>query len=254
MKILIIEDEMKTARLLQQYIERLRPATIIYPVIQSIEDAIHFLSTNDCPDLIFMDIQLNDGSSFDIFQEVDIYCPIIFCTAFDEYAVEAFQVNGVAYILKPFDQNSVAKALDKVEQLTSVTQPNDQLKNLQALLSQTLSTSVIKSFLVFHKQKYIPIEISDIAFFHVKNEITFIHTFSGESFVFDQSLNAIEEKLKEVSFYRANRQFLISFQVIQAVENYFTRKLLVHLKITPPEPVIVSRAKATSFMQWLGTR
>lgn len=255
MKILILEDEIKTAKLLERYVKEVKPEARILQSIQSVEEAIEFLSKDELPDLIFMDIQLADGSSFEVFQEVDIRCPVIFCTAYNQYAVDAFKVNGIGYILKPFDREMVARALGKVDNLAGYfQQTRPQFKVIEELLSKTLRSTAKQSFLVYHKQKYLPVEVKEIAFFYIKNELTLIYTFSGGSYVIDQSLDTLDAMLSGSEFYRANRQFLIHFKAIKEVESYFARKLLVHLKLATPEPVIISKAKASHFMEWLSSR
>lgn len=252
MNVLIVEDEYKTAELLKTYVYELRPDYEEAIVIHSVEETIGYLLTHNMPSVIFMDIQLSDGSVFEVFEKVHVTCPIIFCTAYDEYAIDAFKVNGVAYILKPFDRKAVLDALEKVALLSQKEGLAQKLHTLEKLLQETPGSPPAKSLLVFNKQKYVPVEVSQIAFFHIKNELTFIHTFSGQILPLDQSLDRLESKLDRIEFYRVNRQYLVKFQVIKEVEHYFARKLLVTLKIEAPEPIIISKAKASDFMRWLG--
>lgn len=256
MNVLIVEDEIKTARSLQKYLVELRPDITILALLQSVEESIDFLQTHEAPDLIFMDIELADGSSFDIFKETEVTSLIIFCTAYNQYALDAFKVNSIDYILKPFDKQMVSDALNKVDNLIQTLQKNTpDIQMLASLIQQSTSTpSYKKSFLVFHKHKYIPVQVHDIACFYVNNNTTCMYTFSGEQHPLDYSLDQLQQLLDDKIWYRANRQFLIPFSAIKEVEHYFARKLLVQLTIASPEKIIISKARASHFMQWMNAR
>lgn len=256
MKILIVEDEQRTAYDLQATIRELQPGATFPAILDSVEATVAWLNENPMPDLAFFDIQLADGLSFDIFEEVKVECPVVFCTAFDEHALRAFQVNGVDYILKPFDPESVRRALDKVKALENFFQKRDN--NLEAKIAKLLEEArqpVAKTtFLVSQRDKFQPIAVADIAYFYIEHEVTFLHTIDNRRFMLSYTLDELEKMLDTRQFYRANRQFLIHSKVIVEVEQYFARKLLVKISAQTKEPIVVSKAKASEFLQWLEKR
>ena len=256
MKLLIVEDEQRTAVDLLSTIQSIMPEAECLAILDSVESTIKWLNGNPSPDLCFFYIQLADGLSFDIFDEVKVECPVIFCTAFDEYALQAFQVNGVDYILKPFEKESVRRALDKVKTLDNFFQKRDGKleERLEKLLEGVRPKQAKSTFLVSYRDKLLPINISEVAYFHIENELTFLYTFDKQRYVLSQSLDELEKTLDPALFYRANRQFLIHVTAITEVEQYFARKLLVKLKVDTKEPVIVSKAKASEFIHWLENR
>jgi two-component system, LytTR family, response regulator LytT len=256
MKVLIIEDEPITARELKFVLRKLDKNIEILDTVDSIETALEFLNEMQ-PDLIFSDIHLADGTCFDIYNQIDIKCPIVFCTAYDDYAIEAFKTNGVAYILKPFDEQSVSDALEKVKKITHLTDskahlPEVDMEALAKLLNN--QTEYKSSFLVSKASKMIPVDISNVAYFYIKNELVMLHTVKGDTYITDYSLDKLEEEVNPHEFYRANRQFLINRRIVKEVEQYFARKLLVKCHIATPEHIIVSKAKATDFTKWLGNK
>jgi two-component system response regulator LytT len=256
MTVLILEDEAITAEELQHYVRDIDPSIEVVASLETIEDAVQFLTTHPGPDLIFSDIQLADGLSFDVFDQVPVRCPVIFCTAFDEYAMQAFSANGIDYVLKPFDRKAIASSLSKFKSLQIYFQrdmptPQQNINEpLQRLIDQLRPTRR-SSFLVNYKGKYYPIPVSEIAFFYTENEIVWLHKSSGEKYAIDHTLDELETMLDPARFYRANRQFIVRYDAIQEFEPYFNRKLAVRLSLATPEPVIISKAKAGDFMRWL---
>lgn len=259
MTVLILEDEAITAEELRHYVRDIDPAIEVVALLETIEDAVHFLNTKPSPDLIFSDIQLADGLSFDVFDQVPVRCPVIFCTAFDEYAMQAFAANGIDYVLKPFDRKAIASSLTKFKALQTYFQrdtptPQPVLNEpLQRLIDQLRPTRR-SSFLVNYKGKYYPIPVSEISFFYTENEIVWLYKSSGEKYALDHTLDELETMLDPTQFYRANRQFVLRYEAILEFEPYFNRKLAVRLNLPTPEPVIVSKAKAGDFMRWLEQR
>jgi DNA-binding LytR/AlgR family response regulator len=236
MEIVIIEDEVKTARALAAMIQQISPGAIIKATLQSVKSAVAWFTTHEQPALIFMDIQLADGSCFDIFKETEIRAPVIFCTAYDEFALESFRANGVDYILKPFTQEKLAAAFHKVQQL-----------------KQFFSAPVAgkTSFLVYRNNKYTAIPIDNIAYFYIKLEMPAIHTFDGKEYFVQQSLDHISTLVPPGQFYRINRQYLVNFKAVKEVEHYYDRKLLVHLTAPTQDQIILNKNNTTAFMQWL---
>lgn len=256
MRIVIIEDEPITARELKFILQKIEPTAVILDTIDTVEGSIDFFKTTQ-PDLIFSDIHLADGICFDIFEQVLVKCPIVFCTAYDEYAIEAFKTNGIAYILKPFDEKTVRDALNKVKTLLnfSPTTPPLPAIDLEALAKLLRVKEDYKSsFLVSRAGKLIPVDISNVAFFYIKNEIVMLYTTKGDNYMTDYTLDSLEQEMDPHDFYRANRQFLISRRIIKEVEQYFARKLVVKTHVPSPESIIISKAKATDFTKWLDSK
>lgn len=253
MNIIIIEDELKTAKSLENIILDIRPQAKITGKYQSIESSVKALTQELHPDLIFMDIQLADGLSFDIFKQVKINCPVVFCTAFDEYSIQAFKQNGVDYVLKPFSREDIAEAFQKVDTLKNFFQQK-LLPDIGELISR-LDTSAGKgSFLVFRNQKYVTVQTSNIAFFYVRNDATCIMCFDKQEYVINQSLDQITSQVSARQFFRLNRQYLVNFNAIKEVEHFFLRKLYVRLVIETKEKLLVNKEKASRFLTWMEDR
>lgn len=255
MTIVIIEDEVKTAKALGQLILSIRPDAQIMSYIQSIDSAVSYLSENDQPDLIFMDIQLADGLCFEIFKNVEVLSPVIFCTAFDDYAIEAFKANGIDYVLKPFSRESIAQAIKKAGELKNFFQRNKKaMPDFDYLLTRKGENTGKTSFLVFKNNKYQTVLTENIAFFYIKNETPTIMTFDKAEYQITQSLDEVHKLLSPTQFFRTNRQYLINFSAIREAEHYFSRKLILKLTIPTEEKLLVGKDKATAFLSWLENR
>ena len=254
MNIIIIEDEFRAAKSLQNLISDLKPDSKILGVYDSIETSIEGLKDVK-PDLIFMDIQLSDGLSFEIFKSVDITCPVVFCTAFDQYMLDAFKSKGVDYVLKPFSKEDIAEALKKVDELKKFFQKND-LPDLELLIQKINQPAATgkSNFLVFKNQKYTTIPTEDIAYFYIHNEITHLVTFGKEQFSLSQPLGQVAEQVSDKQFFRVNRQYLVNFKAIKEMEHYFQRKILVKLTVETPEKLLINKEKTHSFFTWLEDR
>lgn len=250
MKVVIIEDEFLVADELESIIVSDKNIQVIKK-LSNISEALEYFNYQAEIDLIFSDIQLSDGLSFEIFKRLELNVPIIFCTAFDHYALEAFKSNGVDYILKPFDKETILKSLDKFTQLTKnePSQENQKIEQLLLSLSQTKQEPK-KSLLMYKGDKIFPIKIENIAVAEYDNSIIYIHTFDGNKYTCDQSLDSIESSLNE-EFYRVNRQSIIHKRNIEHVSKYFARKLLIKPLIESKNELIVSKAKASDFLTWL---
>ncbi|QIP14937.1 response regulator transcription factor [Spirosoma aureum] len=253
MNIIIIEDEVKAARSLETIITEVRPEAKVIAKLQSIESSVKYLTENKQPDLIFMDIQLSDGLCFEIFKTVKISCPIIFCTAFDEYSLEAFKANSVDYVLKPFSKNDIIDAFRKVDELRSFFQQS-AITGLNDLLAQLTPPTGKKSFLVFKNNKYITIATDSIAFFYIRNELSTIKCFDLQEYTVNQSLDQISSLLSPSQFFRLNRQYIVNFSAVKEVEHYFMRKLYVKLVIPTPDKLLINKEKAPTFLSWLENR
>ncbi|SFO53422.1 two component transcriptional regulator, LytTR family [Chitinophaga sp. YR627] len=253
MNILIIEDEIKAATSLATLIGKIKPEARILAQLQSVKSSVAWLSEHEQPDLIFMDIQLSDGLSFNIFKAAKVSAPVVFCTAYDEYTLEAFKANGVDYVLKPFSQQDIENAFKKVDELKNFFQQNP-LPQLNDLLAKVAGTAGKKNFLVFKQNKYLNIATDTIAFFYIKHEATMIKTFDQQEYSINQSLDQIYSLLSPEQFFRLNRQYLVNFQAVKEVEHYFARKLLVNLTIPTPEKLLVNKEKVQNFLTWMENR
>ena len=255
MNILVIEDELKAGRALMKVIAAIRPGSTINGLLQRVSSAVEYLAANPAPDLIFMDIQLADGLSFSIFEKVKIDAPVIFCTAYDEYALEAFKANGVDYLLKPFSEATVRAAFDKLDKISNTFSSRPIPTALvEQLLHLTQPDAGKQSFLVFKNGKYTTVPVEQIAYFFVRNEQTTLVTLTGGTFTINQSLDDTARQLNSKSFYKLNRQYLIGFKAVKEVEYYFARKLLVKLTVPTDEKLLVGKDKATAFLHWLEAR
>jgi len=253
MNIIIIEDELRTAKSLENIILGLRPEAKITGQYQSVESSVAALTNSPQPDLIFMDIQLADGLSFEIFKSVKITSPVIFCTAFDEYSLEAFKRNGVDYVLKPFSTADIREAFRKVDELKNFFQQK-VMPDLGDLLSKLGSPAGKTSFLVFKNQKYTTVHTDNIAFFYIRNDATSIMCFDKQEYAVSQSLDQITGSVSSTQFFRVNRQYLVNFKAIKEVEHYFLRKLYVKLVIETPEKLLINKEKSTAFLSWMEDR
>ena len=251
MKILIIEDEPHNAQTLSEIIVQLKPNSIILEILESIEQTVKYLSNqNNTPDLIFADIQLADGLSFEIFSKIKIKCPIIFCTAYDQYTLQAFKTNGIEYILKPVKEEDIEAAFIKYETLKESLKPDNDIVNI---LKQTFSQkeSYRTSILVNYKESFIPIVVNKIAFFVVENEILYIQTLDNQRYPVFKTMSEIESSIDPSLFFRINRQILLNKNAIKEVQPYFHRKVIIKTDVRIKEQLIVSRLKVTEFMNWI---
>jgi two-component system response regulator LytT len=229
MNILIIEDEPHTAQILSEIIVQVRPDSIILETLESIEQSVKYLSNDkNLPDLIFSDIQLADGLSFEIFSKVQLKCPIIFCTAFDQYTLQAFKTNGIEYVLKPVKEEDVEIAFTKYETLKESLKPDTEIVNL--LKSTFQKKENYKSSILVHvKESFIPIEVSKIAFFIVDTEILYIHTFDNKRYPVFKSMSEIEASLDPSIFFRINRQVLLNKKPLKRCNLILSEKLSLKL-------------------------
>lgn len=251
MNIVIIEDEPIVADDLELSITQLMQEPVSITLLHSVKEAIAYFKSTSLPDLIFSDIQLGDGLSFEIFVAVAISAPVIFCTAYDEYALDAFKANGIDYILKPFTTQTLERALQRYDELKKLFS-TDQTPQYNALIEMLAGKNTQKSssVLVYHQDKIIPIKLEDIALFYLANEVTHLLTFSGKTFYPNKNLDELE-KLSGSYFFRANRQFLVSRKAIIDVSSFFSRKLSLNLNIAFSDKVVVSKGKASQFLNWL---
>ncbi len=250
----IIEDEQLIARELEAKIAETDPTIKVIQVLPSLKTAYKWFLDNAEPDLIFADIQLSDGISFEIFKRYALKCPIIFTTAYDEYAIEAFKVNGTDYLLKPIDMDDLKRAVDKCKVIlnSKAEYPTDIANLLEVLSRRDASKPRYKeTFIVNHRKQWLPVPVGEIACF-IREAVNYIYTYSGEKYVLDfVTLEEVEELLDPKLFFRSNRQSIIAIGAIAAIKPHENQKLTVALKAPLKQEVDVSREKAPSFKRWL---
>jgi len=249
MKVVIIEDEKLTAEDLQESIMHAAPDAKVIAILKSVKEATTYFKENNTPDLIFSDIQLGDGLSFEIFKSLSLKAPVIFCTAYDEYALNAFKANGVDYIVKPYTQKNITEAIAKFKELKKSFSPAVQYETILELF-ENKKPNRQASVLVHYQDKILPVRTEDIALFYLENEITRIVTFDQKNYSVNQALGELE-KNAGTDFYRANRQYLVNRKAVKDVSQYFSRKLKINLTIPFAENITIGKLKVTEFLEWL---
>lgn len=250
MKALIIEDEIMAAKTLQKLLGEVSPETEVVAVLESIEDSVAWIEENPMPDLMFMDIHLADGSSFTIFDRVDITCPVIFTTAYDEYALKAFEVNSIDYLLKPISKEALEHAMRKYHML-DLGRQNSNSGNIEALLYQlTQKSNYRRCFLLPERDKLVPLPTANIAYAYIEAKTVKLVSVDHKEYYLTQTLDDLMAQLDPKEFFRANRQFVISRSAVKDVSVWFGNKLAINLIMDTPEKIIVSKARVAEFKHW----
>lgn len=252
MKYVIIEDEFLAAQLLEKKIKDLRPKWQCVAKLESVLEATDYLSEFDDFELVFCDIHLSDGKSFEVFEKVEVSQPVIFTTAFDQYAIDAFKVHSIHYLLKPLKDEQLKDAIEKFETQNAQSKAS-QDDRMQALLKASDQRGRSR-FLVKKGQNMKIIPVEEVAYFYSRDGLTYLITSSGESFLLNETLEQLESGLDPKCFFRANRQFIIHINSISEIEPYFKGKLFAHLNPKQKEDCIISQAKAASFKEWLNEK
>lgn len=258
MKILIVEDEELAVKKLKKTLLSVDESANVVGEADSIKSTVSWLQENPAPDLILMDIELADGQSFEIFNHVQVKSPVIFITSYDEYALKAFKVNSVDYLLKPVQKEDLQAALEKFRQMKKIytTEQNSAALNLDDIvkeLQQKLQTKEYrKRFLVKHGQKLVSVEVEDIAYFFSDGRLNFFKTYDNRKFVVDYTMDELNEMLDPEKYFRISRSFYISVDSVSQIHDYFGNRLMLHLKPETDKEAIVSREKVTDFKNWLG--
>ena len=248
MKALIVEDENLASRHLKSVLNEVGDITVIN-TLESISEALEWFRNNTCPDIVFMDIHLADGIAFEIFNHVNISCPIIFTTAYDEYALKAFKVNSVDYLLKPIEVSDVQAALKKIKALSG---PETIQNSIAGLVDYFRKEQKYKThFLIPAKgDKLLPVRVNDLACFQIDTGMVKALTYDGRSYHLDNTLDELSDKLDPFLFFRANRQFIISKEAIKDVDLWFSGKLAVNLKVDTTSKIVISKARVPEFKSW----
>ena len=249
MKAVIVEDEFVAAQSLERLIKASDESIDIIAVLQSVEESAEWFSLNAHPDVVFMDIHLADGDSFAIFEKTDIRCPIIFTTAYDEYALKAFEVNSIDYLLKPITKKSLARALDKLLRFSFKDNNADIVSQILQSIRET-KNPYKNNFLIPHKDKLVPLPTDEIAFIYSEYKMAKIVCLNKQNYTIDTSLDEFFRQLDPARFFRANRQFIIAHRAITDLSVWFGGKLSVNLSVATPDKVIISRARSGEFKNW----
>jgi DNA-binding LytR/AlgR family response regulator len=248
MNCLIVEDEKVAAERLVGLIKKYDPSIDIIEIVQSVKNAVQWLNTHQAPDLIFMDIQLADGLSFEIFEQTIVKTPVIFTTAYDEYALKAFKVNSIDYLLKPVDLNGLKNAIDKFKE-------NNSPKEIPAQVFDSIMFSLTKKFknkFVMNVGEHIKVfTADDIQCFYSLEKYTFLQNNSGRDYAINYTLDQLEDLLDPAQFFRINRKFIVSFSAISDIISYSNSRLKVKLSSNESDDLIVSREKVQDFKKWL---
>lgn len=249
MKAIIIEDEVIACQTLKRYIRELRSDIEIVAMLQTVEESVEWFSTHPAPDLVFMDIHLADGSSFAIFEAVKVDCPVVFTTAYNEYALEAFEVAGIDYLLKPINKERLKQAIEKYESFRQKDENAVLIANLVATLNEKQNRRKTH-FLVPHRDKLIPLIAEDIAYCSAEFKVARAVTFEGKSYSLDYSLEELMKHLDPEGFFRVNRQYIVAHRAINDLSMWFAGKLSVNLSVPVPEKIIVSKPRSAEFKAW----
>lgn len=253
MKVAIIEDEALAAKYLIKMLEETDETIEVVTVLDSLDAAISFLNTKPSVDLLFMDIELGDGQSFDIYDKVQTDIPVIFITAYREHTLKAFKLNSVDYLLKPVDKQELINALEKfrkVHQPAAKPGSNviDILKKIQAKHASTYR----KRYLAKSGTRLISVDINDVAYFYIKDRLQYIKTKTDKDYIIDWRMDQIEPEVNPEQFFRVNRQFILGYDTIKKIHTWFNGKLKVEVAPTAHEEIVIGRLRAGEFRRWLG--
>ena len=248
MNVLIIEDERPAAEKLEKMVRVVHPEVRILAKLESVIDSINWLNSNEKPDLIFMDIQLDDGICFEIFDSVNIETPIIFTTAYDSYAIKAFQVNSVDYLLKPIEEQALKKALEKYNMIYQTR--HFQTEKLNILYDQIINNYKTRFFVKIGNHFH-SISVDEIQCFLIQERSVFLRSNNGKKYDLDHSLDQLQKMVDPAKFFRINRNYLIHIDSIQDMYSYSSNRLGVKLKMLDHLDMIVSREKVSDFKKWL---
>lgn len=251
MRVVIIEDEAPAAARLARLLQNTGDDVEVLKQLDSVEAATRYLQNGGEADLLFMDIQLGDGLSFDIFQQTEVKCPVIFTTAFDQYTLKAFKVNSVDYLLKPVDENELQAAVDKYRQLYR-TEKSNLPQNLQQLLETLQAPKYKERLLIKRGQQLSYLKTEQVAFCFADGKLCYAVDFSGNKFLLEVNLTILEEQLQPAKFYRINRSLLVNIDAVNKVHTWLGSRLKLELQPSTKADTVVSRERVNGFKEWLG--
>lgn len=248
-RVVIVEDETAAVVNLRSMLATVAGDVEVVAVLESVAEAVEYFASKPSADIVFMDIHLADGDSFRIFKSVDIEIPIIFTTAYNEYALEAFKVNSIDYLLKPYKEEELRRALDKLHRLTATEREESRRSREQMVAA--VEGGQVQTMLVRYKDKIIPVNMEEVAFFYTYAERVTLTTLKGDSYPVDKSLEALQQQLSDGKFFRANRQFIVARSAVKDIAVWFGSRLALNLVVDTPERIIISKARVPEFKQWL---
>lgn len=251
MNVLIVEDEKPAAKRLEQLIDQNAPELNILEKLGSIKSVVQWLENNDAPDLIFMDIQLSDGLSFEIFEKVKVTSPIIFTTAYDEYALRAFKVNSIDYLLKPIDGDDLKGALDKLSDLTNTQHDNNHSLDKILKMMEMLSNDYKTRFVIKVGEHLKSIQVKDILYFFSREKASYCCVNTGRTYLIDYTLEQLDAMLDPKQYYRINRKYIVGLDSFTDIISYSNSRLRLVLENSEDNDIIVSRDRVADFKQWL---
>ncbi|MEI6060230.1 MAG: LytTR family DNA-binding domain-containing protein [Bacteroidota bacterium] len=254
MKVLIVEDEELAAERLAQLIREIEPGADIYGPLDTVSATIHHLRSGASYDLIFLDIQLADGKSFSVFEDCAVVTPVIFTTAYDEYALQAFELNSIDYLLKPVNREKLKSAIEKFRKLKDyygAENPNNQLYEMIRNLKRPENTGYKDRFLISKGDAMLPVKANEIACFYAEDKEVFLLTHDSRRYIIPHSIEELSAKVDPKLFFRVNRQYIVSADAIRRVHNYFNFKLKVEILVDPAAEIIVSRSRTPAFKAWM---
>ncbi|MBN2173819.1 MAG: response regulator transcription factor [Bacteroidales bacterium] len=253
MNVLIIEDEPHAQNELKRLLQKADPSVLVSECIDSVEDSVLWLQSNDAPDLIFLDIQLSDGLGFDIFKQIEIKVPVIFTTAYDEYAIQAFKLNSIDYLLKPIRFEDLSSALKKLQIL------KEQFGSKQMVIDMKQVEQLLKINQPEYKERFITrvgdqikyVNINEIAYFRAEDNEVMLITLKNNRYIVDPSLDELTNLLHPKKFFRANRSYIVTVEAIEKISKYFNSRL--HLELVPKteDTVLISRVRVPDFLKWM---
>jgi DNA-binding LytR/AlgR family response regulator len=246
MKVVIIEDETAAARNLSAIIRKVIPEAQVVAMLESVEESVEWLAGHPPPDLLLVDIHLADGDSFRIFENVEVTSPVIFTTAYDQYALEAFRAGSIDYLLKPIKEEELRRAIEKLRRLSRTGLARQQ----ESIAGVARARDEQKVFLIPVRDKIIPLRIEQVAFFYTSDEKVRAFSFEGESFPMDRSLDRLSKILSEEEFFRANRQFIVARGAVADMGVWFGNRLTLNLKVKTPERIVISKDRVPEFKKW----
>ncbi len=250
MKALIVEDELIAAKRLQNLVNELAPEIELVGHVSSVKSAMSWFQVNTMPDLIFLDIQLNDGYGFDVLDQLEEYCPVIFTTAYNEYAIRGFKYNGIDYLLKPIDKRELNTTLAKFKKSIVNKEGFSEISALQNF-KNLLEKEYKKRFMIKIGNQFKAIKVEEIAYFKSEEGGIILVNSMNKKFPVEYSLDQLEEILDPFIFFRINRKYLVTVDAVKEIHTYFNSRLLLKMLPTPKEEVIVSRERVTKFKEWL---
>lgn len=252
MQALIIEDERLSADRLKVLINKIDPEIEVLAILDSVSSSRHWFRDNSPPDILFLDIQLNDGLGFDVLTELQIEIPVIFTTAYDNYAIKAFKFNSIDYLLKPIDETDLQHSIEKLKSQNKQSEASGHGAGQDfGQLKKIITGDFKKRFLVKLGDQYRSVNVEDIAYFYYRDGMTYLMTMDGKKYPVDYSMDQIENLLHPLEFFRVNRKLIVSLDCIKEIHSYFNSRLLLRLTPAVDDEVIVSRDRVADFKRWM---